>query len=432
MNIFINEHISVTVKIVPKKKKTESGIYCLYIAFYPYHNSIPQPTHLVSTGLNVKIADWENGRVNGRGLKANLTNDRIDESLTKTKNMLTQLSVKKIDSYTDLLNELKLNAKQVITGRPPRGKKVEFISKLKLYTYEEVLNNYLSKNQLSKDRVRNYRFTVGLIKEVFEQNVPTLDLITTEDLECVKDYVHYKYPKVNTATTFLSQIATIIKHAVKLKIIPLDPLPERFRGEYVKGERIVLSESDCLKIINLDESKLSQTELVAKYSLIVQLTTGVGYGDLSSIKEEHLTYDNDFNQNVLGKERNKTKIEFIVNLTSRADYSIKKLRELTGYNESHMFSLPSHSYMNRMYKRIVKLSNININVSTYTWRHTFAVQYMDADGRIEDLQKRLGHKDLKTTQIYADISPKRNAEKTILLEANSKIHQLNINNLKAV
>ncbi len=424
--------MSVNIKIVPKKKKKDNNIYYLYVAFYPYQNSIAQQPHLVSTGISIKKADWKNGRLSGRGYKSNQINEFINECLAKVQNMLTKLSVKQIETYAELINELKNNAKQVISGKPPRGKKDEYISKLKFYTYEEVLNNFLSKKQLSKDRVRNYRFTVRLINEVFDHETPTLDLITTEDLDCVKEYIHNKYPNVNTATTFLSQIATVIKHAVKLKILPNNPLPERFRGEYIKGERMVLSESDCMRIINLDETNLSHTLMVAKYSLMVQLTTGIGYGDLKAVKNEHLKFDNDFQQNILEKERNKTGIEFTVNLTSRANYVVKRLKELTGTDENSLFRLPSHSYMNRMYKKIAKLADVNLNVSTYTWRHTFAVQFMDADGKIEDLQRRLGHKDMKTTQIYADISPKRNAEKTILLEANSKIHQLNFNNFKSV
>ena len=105
--------------------------------------------------------------------------------------------------------------------------------------------------------------------------------------------------------------------------------------------------------------------------------------------------------------------------------------ELTG-DEKEMFKLPSIEYMSRMYKLIGKKAKVQTNITSYTMRHSYAVHYMDSDGRLEDLQIRLGHKDIKTTQIYGRISAKRNAETTRKLEENSKLHQLQSVHLKAV
>ena len=49
---------------------------------------------------------------------------------------------------------------------------------------------------------------------------------------------------------------------------------------------------------------------------------------------------------------------------------------------------------------------------------------MDNDGRLKDLQKILGHKDLKTTAIYGKISNERLAHRNDLLERNSLMHQM--------
>ena len=79
-------------------------------------------------------------------------------------------------------------------------------------------------------------------------------------------------------------------------------------------------------------------------------------------------------------------------------------------------------------------ADVKTNITTYTLRHTFAVNHMENDGRLEDLQKYLGHTELKTTGIYGKISNKRLSNKIKELEGKSKMHQLQPiqNKLKAV
>jgi site-specific recombinase XerD len=84
-----------------------------------------------------------------------------------------------------------------------------------------------------------------------------------------------------------------------------------------------------------------------------------------------------------------------------------------------------------MYKEIGIKAGIITNITTYTMRHTFSVDYMNNDGRLEDLAEMLGHANLKTTRIYGKISEKRLAGKTKHLESKSKMHQLHPQ-LKAV
>jgi site-specific recombinase XerD len=44
------------------------------------------------------------------------------------------------------------------------------------------------------------------------------------------------------------------------------------------------------------------------------------------------------------------------------------------------------------------------HMSAHSYRHTFASDYLTMGGTIESLSKLLGHIDIKTTQIYADVT----------------------------
>lgn len=431
MNININNGITVSVKLIAKKSKTTESQYCIYIGFYTYQNGVKHAYHSISTGITTKTESWKNGEIIGRNDKAKFQNERLNDYLSRAKDLLIKLSLKSLRTCGEVLNEIKFNAKQLITGKAPRGFKKAFISKMKDYTYSQILALYLEEKQVSGSRKRNYIHTVNLLDEYFQKNTPNVDLITSQDLEGVKKMVAKKYENQNTATTFLAQIAAVLKFALKLKVITVNPIPDNFRGSFKDGKREILSESDCLKIMELNDDLLSQTEKVAKYCLLSQLLTGMAYVDLKSLGSENIKYDETSKQYVIEKERCKTKKKFVVNLTSNALNSIKMLSELTS-TEAKSFTLPSIEYISRMYKKIGEMAGVKTKITTYTMRHTFAVNYMENDGRLEDLQVRLGHTDIKTTQIYGKISKKRNADTTNLLESKSRIHQIHTSNLKAV
>lgn len=46
------------------------------------------------------------------------------------------------------------------------------------------------------------------------------------------------------------------------------------------------------------------------------------------------------------------------------------------------------------------------NASLHTWRHTFASYLMMRSGNIRAIQKLLGHKSIRTTEIYVHLSDK--------------------------
>lgn len=429
MNINITNDITVQLTLIPKGNKTDKRQYCIYLGFYIYEKGIKQNTHLISTGTTITKTEWKNGQMTGRNNKSKLVNERLNEYQHNAKEMLNELSLKRVKTCGELMREIKHNAKQRITGKAPRGLKNEYISKLKDYTYENVMKRLFDERNTCKGRKRGYNRSYQLLNEFFKFDMPTIDQITTEELSAYKKWFNPK--KENTKTDYNSKIAAVFTYAFKQKILNTNPLPEKFRGSFVDANRVVLSETDCLKIMNLDDKTLSHTEQVAKYCLLVQLLTGMGYSDMKTLSNHNIIFDQNEQLHYIEKERNKTGVKFKIFLTDNAHFMVNKLRELTGSNTTP-FDLPTIDYSLRIYKQIAGKAKIVTNITTYTLRHTFAVNYMENDGRIEDLSKILGHTLLKTTQIYGKISNKRLAEKSKQLQEKSKIHQLQLPKLIAV
>ena len=83
----------------------------------------------------------------------------------------------------------------------------------------------------------------------------------------------------------------------------------------------------------------------------------------------------------------------------------KALNILTKYQNkwNTFFSLKSNSNINKELIRIGKLANIDKHFSFHTARHTNATLLIYNGANITTVQKLLGHKSVKTTQVYANI-----------------------------
>jgi integrase len=431
MNVNIYNGISVNITLLPKKNRTDNTKYNMCIMYTILKQGFKQDNTYTPTGITINIKDWKNGQIVARTELAKLQNERLNEYFSVAKDLCNQLAAKKIDTCKAVLAEIKANSRLMITGKAPKGQKQAILSRLQEYSYQAIVNRYISEKQPSKARLRNYQHTVNHLNEYYKGETPTIDQFSKQDLEGIKIFITKKFENKNTVSTYLGQIAAIFKYANNKDIISANPTPENFRGSFIDANRKVLTKSERLAILNLNDSTLSKTQQIAKYSFCVQMVTGMGYGELKAIQNQHIIFDKDEQAYFIEKKREKTGIQFRVCLSERALLCIEKLKEITG-DESKPFKLPSIEYISRLYKELGILAGISTNITTYTPRHTFSVDLMENGGTLEDLRENLGHTNLKTTLIYGKISLNRSANKMKELQSKSLMHQLPQPLMKAV
>ena len=74
--------------------------------------------------------------------------------------------------------------------------------------------------------------------------------------------------------------------------------------------------------------------------------------------------------------------------------------------KSPIFPLPSNSWCNLCLAQLMQLAEINKHITFHAARHTFATTLTLSQGMsIETISKLLGHRNIRTTQIYATVTP---------------------------
>ena len=435
MNINVTNDIAVDIAIIPKGNKTHKEQYCLYFSFNVFNKGIKQDSYVISLGINVNKDEFENGKVTGRNDMAKLINTHMHKHLTHAETLLLKIGQKEPKTAKEVMSEIKANAKQILTGKATKVVRNKFISRLHQYKYETIMNKYLMHANPCAERKLKYQVPYKLLLEYYENDMPTIDAITSEDLEDFKDWLTQRFKtrandankafKVNTVVSYCCMIAAVFNYAHKIKLITDNHLPKGFSGSFEEGKRDNISANDILLIQGICDATLPIGLLKAKYILLLQSCTGLGIKEMRSIENKHLKYEifNNVRIDYLQKDRTKTGVEYLVILTENARFVLNKLRELTG-NEHHPFNLCSDSKINRHFRKLAEMAGLNKNVAPYQFRHAFAVDYMNNGGNLEDLQKMLGHKDRDSTGIYGKVILTRLALNAALLQAKSTIHQL--------
>ena len=152
----MNNIVNFKSRIKPIQNKTNTAQYTLYVEVRLYHNGLNVDNVRVSTGITIEKNRWDKGRVKGRDISANNTNDVLTGYLNTTNDLISEIKVKRIGTLNDIKAELQNNLSQRITGRVTRGQKTEYVSKLREYSYEYVLTHKLKNNPVSKERERQY------------------------------------------------------------------------------------------------------------------------------------------------------------------------------------------------------------------------------------------------------------------------------------
>ncbi len=161
---------------------------------------------------------------------------------------------------------------------------------------------------------------------------------------------------------------------------------------------LVLSKEEVNKMID------STNNLKHKLVIMLLYYAGLRLDETRNIKWQ----DIDFDREIIHLKTAKGDKERIIFLHKKL---IDALRMYGTEEEGPIFvSQRNGKYNKRTIQQIIKLASkkvgIKKNVTPHTLRHSFATHLLEAGADIRYIQQLLGHKDLKTTQIYTHVANK--------------------------
>ncbi len=269
---------------------------------------------------------------------------------------------------------------------------------------EKVLIGKKSANTLkcintSNDKIKafiKYRFKVS------DMNLSEIRLSFITELE------HYLVTKDklsnNSAMKYIHTFKRIIKFAVDQEWLEKSPVSQ-FRCTYHPPQRERLTMEEIMKLYNKDLStRLAEVRDVFVFCCF----TGFGYIDLYKLTPENIVTGIDGGK-WIAKDREKTGTDERVPLLPIPLEILDRYKnDLYCREKGCLLPVNTNQCYNAYLKEIATICEVNKYLTTHIARHTFATTVtLENDVPIETVSQMLGHRSIKTTQLYAKVTQKK-------------------------
>jgi site-specific recombinase XerD len=354
-----------------------------------------QPAEIASKQY-VEPSQWDSkkGRVKGNTEQARTVNLFLDTIKAKLHKIFNQLEGK-----GETVSAQKIKA--VYTGQSGRQKTL-----VEVFTF----HNEKMKSQIGKEFAQltweRYDTALSLIGQFMQFQYKLSDMALSDlNYQFITD-LEYWFKTVrkcqhNTTMRYITNLRKIINLALANEWIEKDPFL-KFRVTHKEVKREALTEEELEKIAarELSNQRLEQVRDV----FIFCCYTGLAYVDVAKLSPEHIHRGID-GLSWIFTNRTKTKATSNIPLLPRALALVEKYRDHPlAAHRGRVLPVLTNQKMNAYLKEIGDLCGVNKTLTTHLARHTFATTVTLTNGiPMETVSSMLGHRSIKTTQIYAKV-----------------------------
>lgn len=374
----------------------------------------------ISTGEFISVNNWNRpkSRAKGAGEKAQIINTTLDRYLSDAKKASQYLADKnKPLSALSIKNQIQgkdINHYGIVHCF------VNFVKEIKLKLGTEY----------EEGTLRNYNVTLGHLKEFVMKKFQVTDLplkdlnykfITDFELMCKTEW---GCKKNSTSVKHIQRIRKVIGIAIANEWLEKDPFI-LYKGKQDSTNIKFLTQEE-LDAIEEKEFTIDRLEKVRDI-FIFSCYTGYPYSDVKKFTIHDLVVGMD-GLKWIYTERSKNDNKANVPLLPKALAIIEKYKTHPDViNKNALLPVMTNEKTNSYLKEIADVCGVRKNLTFHMARHTFATTVTLTNGvPIETVSKMLGHKSLKTTQIYAKVIENKVSADMLVLRGKLKPNDNNL------
>ena len=248
-----------------------------------------------------------------------------------------------------------------------------------------------------------YRHLLEFLNTRFHVNDIALKELTPAFISDIEAFLRTdKHICENSLSIYILPLRSMVFKAMDNGWLTRDPFRE-YKVPKVDTTRGFLTKEEIHLLMNV-ELKRKTMQLIRDLYLFCCFT-GLAFADSKNLKEEHIqTFFDDSEWIVINRQ--KTGVRATIKLLDYPKSIMEKYRGLCA--DERIFPVPCYSDCRGILLRIAKRCGITKHLTWHMSRHTMATEICLTNGvPIETVSSILGHKNIKTTQIYAKITKEK-------------------------
>lgn len=348
----------------------------------------------LSTKLNVLPERWTFERTLGLTKDDKMINAELD-----------RIRMAIMEKFHEMLQRGEIvtaeKLKCAVTGNGHSGHPRSFVEVFDLWLedYAKSIGITTSKRTFDKYVVVRNRLQL-FIQERFNMSDMLLEDVNPKFINDFDTYIRQNYQVAhNHAMKIRQKLRTIFKMAHDNGWVSKNPFAA-VRIQYDPVEREVLTKSELASLMQTD-MQIERLERVRDI-FVFSCFTGLAHCDVYRLKPENIIVD-DNGQPWIKTSRQKTSVSVNVPLLEIPQMIIAKYKDDKTLKGS-LLPVLSNDCTNIYLKEVATLCRIKKKLTFHVARHTFATTVALSNGvPIESVSKMLGHRNIRTTQIYAKV-----------------------------
>lgn len=350
-----------------------------------------------STGKYIDPELWssEGTKMKGKTDQARSINNHLDK-------LLNEVSEAEKDLILHRKEVNYINMKIILTGK---GEKERTIVPI-FQEHNDRIQALVPTGEFAQGTVERYKTTLNHFKSFLELKYKISDIaIEKIDYAFIMDFDFFlrtqRACKNNTSIKYIKNFQKIFNICLNNEWITKDVF-KKYKPKPTVVDRDYLTEPELNEV---QTKKFATPRLILVRDIFIfSCYTGLAYIDVQNLSPANISIGIDGSKWIF-TTREKTDGPSNIPLLPAAEELIEKYKNHPkAVNKNKVIPILSNQRMNGYLKEIADVCGINKELTFHVARHTFATTVTLSNGvPMESVSKMLGHRSLKSTQIYARV-----------------------------